>query len=71
MPKTAFETVKKLEAKLAALKKLKPTPGKGWAVIKVKEKLAELCAPVEGCEECELFETKCVECLMYEEVAHA
>ena len=69
MPKTAFETVKKLEAKLAALEKLKPTQGKGWAVIKVKEKLAELCAPVEGCEECEVFETKCVECLMYEEVA--
>ena len=71
MPKTALMTVKEFEAVLAALEKQKPTPGKGWAVIKVKEKLAELCAPVEGCEECEFFETKCVECLMYEEAAHA
>ena len=69
MPKTALMTVKEFEAVLAALEKQKPTPGKGWSVIKVKEKLAELCAPVEGCEECEFFETKCVECLMYEEVA--
>ena len=69
MPKTAWMTVKEFEAVLAALEKQKPTPGKGWAVIKVKEKLAELCAPVEGCEECEFFETKWVEWLMYEEVA--
>tara|TARA_R100001440_G_scaffold1902_1_gene5948 strand:- start:853 stop:1068 length:216 start_codon:yes stop_codon:yes gene_type:complete len=71
MPKTALMTVKEFEAVLAALEKLPAKPGTGFAKIKVKEKLAELCAPVEGCEECEFFETKCVECLMYEEAAHA
>jgi hypothetical protein len=66
---TVFALIKAFEAKLEELEKLPAKPGVGFAKIKIKEKLAKLCEPVEGCEQCEVFETKCYECCLEEEVA--
>lgn len=37
-----IEEKKKLEALLAAVKKEKPSPGKGFAIMKLEEKIAEI-----------------------------
>ena len=41
--------------------------GKTYAISGDLLLMAEEYLPVEGCEECEFFETACIECILYGE----